>query len=723
MTKTPYRLAQGKIKIQIEDLLPKMNWQGWVYQAPGVGNKGAEGAHYYFRSQTEEGSLKKATEAGRFGFTLDVEEAGQYSILLRAARDTNTPGDARNDIWIRVDGDTQSVMPEGTAELTHGGGGFVKFKGAQTSWGNARQFSTETRDDVNPTSTVLLDKGLHTITFAPRSIGFHVDSVQVVKVGKAVKPAPDGGSASAEKSHVKVWLSHDGYRDADDNLAMLVGSAQAATAASKSPLIDVAGVVFGDVKDGGQFYTLNPTGKAPAAFGVDSRFGDVAGNKKAAGNYAFYKQYAKEALDDLDRGWADYDLLAADKGGKRAWNFDATSKAQITGAAAALAADIQQAIAKTAGAATAAELVVYSAGGGANVAAEALGYLYNIGYSRAQVSKHFAVVQHGNWEKSYEAEARELTRDMTIAISDQNMATYRNGMDGPDLKHAIKGAGLTGKGFGASFADAIAVATGGKAFSGLPGNAVFATTKDASDAGAHAFAVNLDALLAAWNKRLGSGEIHTDDLWGHLIDNGGNNRLRVIWNGFDADDVAALLRSGGPVAQKPIGVVAGKLSAKIASHADDVEAFGGARSGDLELGAKATASGTKANPVGLRFAGLDLDPATEIAEAYLRFKCEETTGADGELRIEIEAGGDAASFASIGLARREWIDDEVSWDVGAWKKGAYYRTPDLSELIEAAVDGDLASADALAFRITGDGRHSAHSFDSGAAPELIIQFG
>jgi hypothetical protein len=154
-----------------------------------------------------------------------------------------------------------------------------------------------------------------------------------------------------------------------------------------------------------------------------------------------------------------------------------------------------------------------------------------------------------------------------------------------------------------------------------------------------------------------------------------------------------------------------------------MESLGGARSGDLELGSKATASGTTANAVGLRFADLDLDPATEIAEAYLRFKCEETTAADGALRVEIEAGGDAASFASSGLARREWIDDAVSWDVGAWTKGAYYRTPDISGLIEAAIEGDLASADALAFRITGDGRHSAYSFDSGAAPELIIQFG
>ena len=103
-----YELVDGRLKVQIEDLLGTNPTGGWVYQAPGVGNKNAEGAHYYFRSQTAEGSLKTVPTEGRFSFDFDIEEAGTYSILLRAARDTNNPGDARNDIWIRVDGDTQS---------------------------------------------------------------------------------------------------------------------------------------------------------------------------------------------------------------------------------------------------------------------------------------------------------------------------------------------------------------------------------------------------------------------------------------------------------------------------------------------------------------------------------------------------------------------------------------------------------------------------------------
>jgi hypothetical protein len=189
-TKT-YQVVGGKAKIQIEDLLGTKPSGGWVYQAPGQGNKGAEGAHYYFKSQTQQGSLKSAPDFGRFSFQIDVEDAGTYSILLRATRDTDNPGDARNDIWIKVDGGTQGVMPKGTPTLTSGGDGFVKFKGAQTKWMNAHTFSTHQHGDKNPESDVVLSKGMHTITFAPRSTGFHIDSVQIIKKGGAVSVMPE----------------------------------------------------------------------------------------------------------------------------------------------------------------------------------------------------------------------------------------------------------------------------------------------------------------------------------------------------------------------------------------------------------------------------------------------------------------------------------------------------------------------------------------------------
>ena len=126
---TTYRLVDGRVVVQVEDLLGTDPTGGWVYQAPGVGNPGAVGAHYYYRSETADGSNNSAPQDGRFAFQVEIDRPGSYSILLRAARDTNDPGDARNDIWIQVDGDTAGVMPADTPGLTPGGDGFVKFKG------------------------------------------------------------------------------------------------------------------------------------------------------------------------------------------------------------------------------------------------------------------------------------------------------------------------------------------------------------------------------------------------------------------------------------------------------------------------------------------------------------------------------------------------------------------------------------------------------------------
>jgi hypothetical protein len=211
-----YQLVNGRAKIQIEDMLGTNPGGGWVYQRPGQGNAGAEGAHYYYRSQTQEGSHKTAPQDGRFTFDIDVEQAGTYSILLRASRDTANPGDARNDIWIKVDGGTQGVMPKGTPQLTSGGDGFVKFKSGPPAgkWVDAKTFSTPVHGDKNPLSNVVLDEGLHTITFAPRSTGYHIDYVQVVRVGSSpTPPTPPGPTPEPETGSISTSIvaKHDDF--------------------------------------------------------------------------------------------------------------------------------------------------------------------------------------------------------------------------------------------------------------------------------------------------------------------------------------------------------------------------------------------------------------------------------------------------------------------------------------------------------------------------------
>ena len=178
---------------------------------------------------------------------------------------------------------------------------------------------------------------------------------------------------------VNVWLSHDGYSDPDDNLAILVGSARLGQAArSDRARSRCPGVVFGDTKDGGQYYMLHPTGKAPRCFGTDSRYGNIAGNKVAAGNYEFYLDYGKGAIKGMAPGWKQFDMLAADKGGLRAWNFDATSRAQIT---VRLGRRWPTTSARRSPAA-ATRRSVYSAGGGANVRGRGARLSYEPGLPR-----------------------------------------------------------------------------------------------------------------------------------------------------------------------------------------------------------------------------------------------------------------------------------------------------------------------------------------------------
>ena len=348
---------------------------------------------------------------------------------------------------------------------------------------------------------------------------------------------------------VRLWLGHDGYRDPDDNLGLLVGAAQARVTARGSDDLRVAGVVFGDTKDGAQFKMLKPYGTIPAALDDgDPRYDDALSNRNAAGNYAFYKDYGSAAIRDLAPGWGRYDLLAEDAGGTRAWNYDPAGRSAITKAARDLADDIVDAVARGGGLEPNA-VVVYSAGGGAHVPAEAIAYLRNQGYAEATLVKHFAVIQHGdsNWWRNQESAATAITRPYTIALSEQDPDRYANGDAGPGLKLLVRdGVWLSGERFGDAFAEATAVAQGRAPFENLPQQARFRPTKDGSDAGSHAFGADVDALLAAWDDRLGPGEdIATGSGTEHLVDTGSGYRGRVMYDEFDWRDARGLMNGTG----------------------------------------------------------------------------------------------------------------------------------------------------------------------------------
>ena len=339
---------------------------------------------------------------------------------------------------------------------------------------------------------------------------------------------------------LKVWLSADGFRDTDDNVAQLVGAALGVVVSAKDPGIELAGMVFGDTLDGSQFHMMYPSGNTPSFIADNPRYDQVEKSRQALGNYEFWKDYSDPAFESL--GIKAYDMLATDRGGMRAWDFDATSKSQLAPASRDLVDDILQAMA------TRDDKVVYSAGGGANVAAEAIGYLLEIGYTKAEIVPHFAVIQHGkhNWVQQYEPEARNLTREFTIAITNQDERVYANGWKGPGLADTIHDRRtIDGSEFGDAFDRALDVGIGNRAYEAgkLAKGAIFRSDLDGSDAGSHAFALDEDALSAAWTKRMRAGENLAEGYeHAHKIDAPGSqaDRTRVLYNAFTHREVSDL---------------------------------------------------------------------------------------------------------------------------------------------------------------------------------------
>jgi hypothetical protein len=169
---------------------------------------------------------------GLFSATIYVAEAGLYTIRMRTARDSNDPGDARNDIWVRVDGDTRPLLPEGTVPVESTPSGFLKLRGAHTSWAYTKTFSATEDGDASPPAQVMLSAGFHTITFAGRSVGLHIDFFEVIKAGLAVSPtAPDTDIVTGPTLPSTASVAED----ASVVLAVLAGTSGYALASASDP--------------------------------------------------------------------------------------------------------------------------------------------------------------------------------------------------------------------------------------------------------------------------------------------------------------------------------------------------------------------------------------------------------------------------------------------------------------------------------------------------------
>jgi hypothetical protein len=427
----------------------------------------------------------------------------------------------------------------------------------------------------------------------------------------------------------------------------------------------VAGVIFGDTTDGGQYHMVHPTRPTPDRMDGDSRFDDHAKNKVAAGNYAFFKQYGKEAFKQLAPGWQVIDTVKGEV--ERTWNYDAHRLAGLSDAARELFEDIRAAIRKG-GNADSKEVVVYSAGGGAHVAAEAIGYMLNNGYTEGGIKKHFAIVQHGrtNFALNLEPEARNITRTYTIPISKQDLDEYANGWSGPGLGRLVRGGEyLDGGRFGNKMALALDVAQGLKPFQNLGPNKTFKPTTDGSDAGSHAFAVDENTLMNHWWDRLRPGETLPNEIGReHQIAKAdGGYRLRMIYDEFTWQDARALMGSSKStqatteaattattaaattVSASPVSApAAAEAEERPGAAAPDGTAVAALRLGDADVFAF-RADGTAAAAVaeGGRVGAPGLGKANDIERAG---------DASEKLLVDLGEDADAVAIVLAGLARR-----------------------------------------------------------------------
>ena len=172
---------------------------GWVYvegDDPGTQvNTGGTG-HYYWEEEISANPGVNPPESNSFlEYTIFIPdgEEGVYSFRARSSRDTNSPGDQRNDIWLKIGDDAEALQTNPTNSVSNSG--FVKVFGASTGWGYSTQIDSVSEEEANFTASFNMTSGFHTITLAGRSDGYHIDFWELNKNGGSTPGATAADSA------------------------------------------------------------------------------------------------------------------------------------------------------------------------------------------------------------------------------------------------------------------------------------------------------------------------------------------------------------------------------------------------------------------------------------------------------------------------------------------------------------------------------------------------
>lgn len=350
----------------------------------------------------------------------------------------------------------------------------------------------------------------------------------------------------------RVWFSHDVYRDYDDNFSIMTEAGMTVLEGFNKNNVRF---VIGDTTDEGQWRAKFQTEVAmPNNFDDrnNPRYAQDPQNDQARGNYDFMKDYAIPAIRD-ELQFSFYDTL--NNNGTGLWKVNpgqSYALNQLTVAARQLVTDINWAI-NNGGPGSADDQVIYSAGGGANVAAEAINYLLTTGgRTEAQVKANFTIIQHGrnNWVNQYEQGSKVITDEYTLAITNQNPNDYSAGHPGswpnnagPNLQNALNGTqanNIDGSAIGSEFDLALKVSIGEAAYTrGLSADADYNWGYDASDAGSGMFAL-YRAMAGDITSYFGARMVDGDQLvqgsdW--YVNSGASRYARTLWNEFDGGDI------------------------------------------------------------------------------------------------------------------------------------------------------------------------------------------
>ena len=157
-------------------------------------------------------------------------------------------------------------------------------------------------------------------------------------------------------------------------------------------------------------------------------------------------------------------------------------------------------------------------------------------------------------------------------------------------------------------------------------------------------------------------------------------------------------------------------------------------SSDLEIGYEKPGDDDQEQQIiGVRFQGVTIPAADEIAKAYIQFtQDEDKNQSPFSATIWGQAIGDAPQFQEVtyAVSSREKTNASVSWtDIPEWtvthEQDKDQQTPDLTEILkEIQARGDWENGQSIAFIIEATGTRTAVSYDGGGeayAPMLIIE--